>query len=304
MVSIFLFLGCLEQVTGEDVPLDPRFASQGAADGEGGAPTTGGGAGAQPAASEGQPTPAPPAGDGKPTGPNPMGEAPYGDVSGEKFTLSGTVIATDPSPVRIDVCEPDVGAQGGIKRVGAVNLGSGPGAFTIQVPTEVETLILQAFQDPQKDGPSEQDPYAEVTLQLNGSAPAPIELRLEVGARGRASGSPQPAAGAGGDSLSFPDGPKVALSGQVLGATSPNVVIDVFRLDAASGAGRTYVGKIRPVNGVFSADFPVDYGAVELEAYQDLTGDSRTSDDIAAPYSLNPVSIGSVPVPDIKIQFP
>ncbi len=305
MVSILLFMSCLERVTGEDIPLDPRFAASGAADGEGGAPTTGGGAGeGQPNATEGQPTPAPPAGDGKPTGPNPMGEAPYRDVSGEKYTLSGTVIATDPSPVRIDVCEPDVAAQGGIKRVGAVNLGSGPGPFSFEVPTEVESLILQAFQDPQKDGPSEQDPYAELKLQLNGSAPAPVELRLEVGARGRASGSPQPSAGAGGDGLNFPEGPKVAISGEILGATSPNVIIDVFRLDATSGAGRTYAGKIRPVDGKFSADFPVDYGAIELEAYQDLTGDSRTADDIAAPYSQNPVSIGSVPVPDIKIQFP
>ena len=304
MVSILLFVGCLERVTGEDIPLDPRFAAHGAADGEGGAPTTGGDGEAQPNATEGQPTPAPPAGDGKPTGPNPMGEIPYRDVSGEKYTLTGTVIASDPSPVRIDVCEPDVGAQGGIKRIGAINLGSGPGAFSMQVPTEVEALILQAFQDPQKDGPSEQDPYAELTLQLNGSAPAPVELRLEVGARGRASGSPQPAAGSGGDGLSFPEGAKVALSGEVLGATSPNLIIDVFRLDATSGAGRTYVGKIRPVNGKFSVDFPVDYGAIELEAYQDLTGDSRTADDSAAPYSQNPVSIGSVPVPDIKIQFP
>ena len=287
MVPALLFLtlgGCLERVTGEPQELDPRFY-----------------------AGHVDPGQASPDGGGQPSDPNAggYGDKPWGSYQGETIEVKGsvTVTAADNGRIQIDVAVPDDSAQGGQKRVGAVILDE-PGEFVLAVPKDVTKVKLEAFQDPDINGPSEQDPYAELTLQLNGSAPAPVELRLEVGARGRASGSPQPAAGSGGDGLSFPEGAKVALSGEVLGATSPNLIIDVFRLDATSGAGRTYVGKIRPVNGKFSVDFPVDYGAIELEAYQDLTGDSRTADDIAAPYSQNPVSIGSVPVPDIKIQFP
>lgn len=311
MVSIWFLISCLEKVTGEDIPLDPRFSNGGAAQPDGtpnaapqpsGSPSSAEG---QPPSAQGEATPAPPAGDGLPTGPNPAGELPYQDVTGEKIIVTGKVLADSPAPIRIDICEADASAQGGIRRVGAVNLPAGPGEFSFQVPVAVSALTLQAFQDPDKDGPSEKDPFAELALSLSGSAPAPLELKLEVGARGRAAGNPQPQEGPapGGDGIQFPEGPKVPLSGEVLGATG-TVVVDVFRLDSNSGAGRSYLGKIRPLDGKFSVEFPVNYGPIELEAYQDLTGDSRTSDDIAAAYSGNPVTIATEPVTGISIRFP
>lgn len=309
MVSFVLLLsGCLEKVTGEDIPLDPRFAAAGLTATDG---SPGGGGDDQ-----GQPQEAPPGEGGGQPG-QPQQEESFSSVEGERMTIQGTVVSDLPMAVRIDLCVPDPAAQGGQRREGALQLPAGPGSFEVSVPVSVEELWLVAFQDLDSDGPSEKDPYAELKLKLDGKPPEPLELKLVAGSRGKggdpnAGAAPPPPDGSASgqptpppppEGLSFPDGPKVKLSGSIANAPA-NVVLDIFKADGSGGAARSFLGKNRVNGSEFVIEFPEDYGAIEIEAYQDLTGDGRTPDDIATSYAQNPITIGSDPISDVVIRFP
>jgi hypothetical protein len=246
------------------------------------------------------------------------------------MTVQGTVLSDLSMAVRIDLCVPDPDAQGGQKRVGALQLPNGPGTFEFTVPVSVTEIWLEGFQDPDSDGPSEKDPYAEIRLKLEGKPPDPIELKLAVGNRGKGGdpnagppGDPNAGAPTGGDpkaappsgqpsdqpappppeGLSFPDGPKVKISGSIVNAPG-NVTLDIFKGDGAGGAARSFLGKNKVTGSTFAIDFPEGYGPIEIEAYQDLTGDGRSPDDISTTYAQNPITIGSDPISDLVIRFP
>jgi hypothetical protein len=281
VVSWFLLaVGCLERVTGEDVPLDPRFYA-GRDDNAG-----------QAAAGGGDPN-----GGGSAAG---GGEGPYAGYDGETWLLKGEVRGDEPIPVQIDVNEPDDAAPGGVRRAGAIRLDA-PGPFEVNVPKTVTAIRFQAFQDPTADGPDETDPFAEASVTLGDGPPAELVLELVKGARGTASGgggapgspggAPNGAPGSPGGSatappppngLSFPAGPTVTLTGVVVATRDLPVVLDFFLADGAGAGGRSYLGKRVVDAGTWTQAFPEGFGAVEVEAYQDLTGDSRTGDDPAA----------------------
>ncbi|MDP2317691.1 MAG: hypothetical protein Q8P41_32695 [Pseudomonadota bacterium] len=273
MVSwFFLIAGCLERVTGEDVPLDPRFyEGQQDADGQSTDPNAGG-----------------------------TGDGPYVGYEGETWHLVGEVRGDEPGPVQIDVNEPDADAPGGVRRAGALHLNE-PGPFAVDVPKTVRSLALQAFQDPTVNGPDETDPFAEASIDLEEGPPAELVLNLVKGARGQGPGGGGGAPGSpGGDpngggapsggpspgpppnGLSFPAGDKVTLTGTVVVSRDLPVILDFFHADGAGAGGRSYLGKRVVEAGGWSQEFPEDFGSVEVEAYQDLTGDSRTGDDPAA----------------------
>ena len=281
-----LLIGCLERVTGEDVPLDPRFY-EGGQDAQGG--PDGGGGGGQGG-----------------------GEAPWANYDGDTITLKGEVVVDGTGEVQIDVNTPDADAPGGQSRQGALRY-PGSGAFELEIPEDVTEVRFQAFQDSDADGPDEDDPFAEVTWKAaDGNT---VTLKLEKGARGRAGapggapgGAPPGAPGGSGappppDGLSFPDGDRVTLSGTVSSSRELPVVLDFFHANGEGAGGRSYLGKRIVPLGAWTQDFPVDYGAVEVEAYQDLTGDSRTGDDPAA-RTEKPVTIAGEDVTGISLTIP
>jgi hypothetical protein len=55
--------------------------------------------------------------------------------------------------------------------------------------------------------------------------------------------------------------------------------------------------------GEWSQELPAGFGAVEVEAYQDLTGDSRTGDDPSA-RTERPVTIGDADVAGVSLTIP
>jgi len=258
-------------VTGEDVPLDPRFY-EGKQDGD-----------AKP-----------------PTDPNAggTGDGPYVGYEGDTWKLVGEVRGDEPGPIQIDLNEPDEGAPGGVKRAGALHIFEF-GTFEVNVPKTVKTLRLQAFQDPTANGPDESDPFAETSVDLTDGPPKELILQLVKGARGQtavgtgAPGSPggdpsggggggtggQPSPGAPPNGLKFPDGPTVVLAGTVTASRDLPVIIDFFHANGEGAGGRSYLGKLIVSAGPWKQEFPAGYGAVEVEAYQDLTGDSRSGDD-------------------------
>ncbi len=299
-----LLPGCLERVTGEAVPLDPRFY-EGVRDG-----------------------------DDQPQDPNAAGggdaEGPWSGYEGETVLLRVEIVADGPGVVQIDVNEPDAEAPGGQRRAGALHLPI-PETFELNVPTTVKVVRIQAFQDPNADGPGEDDPFAEVSVDLTKAPPEAVVLKLVVGARGSASGpggggggspgSPGGGPGGGGpegvgpggsptgspapppNGLSFPEGPMVTVTGTVQVTRDLPVILDFWRADGTGQGGRTYLGKRMLDAGPFSQDFPVGYGPVEIEAYQDLTEDSRSGDDPAARLE-RPLVVGSEPVSGLILAIP
>ncbi len=314
MVSALLALiGCLERVTGEDVPLDPRFLRDGQDERGGGEPDGGApGAGAAPS------------------------ELPYSGYEGERITISGVVRSEMTVPVQLDVAELDADVPGGQRRVGVVQL-AGPGDFEFSAPADVAALALQAFQDPDSDGPTDPDPFAAATVRIDGKTPEKVELVLVAGARGQPGGGggggggggdggggggdgggggggggggvQGPPAGTGQpsappDGLSFPAGATVELTVRVVGTPKGTMILDFFKTDPTARGGRNFLGRRTVVGPEVVLAFPEGFGAIEIEGYDDLTGDQRSADDPVVRYDRGAIVIGEGPPPVVELRLP
>ena len=94
--------------------------------------------------------------------------------------ITGTVKAPQSAAIDVDVRVPDASQQGGVRQEGKV-LMDGPGTFQLAVPINQGSVVLQAFQDLNADGPDSSDPFAQVELNV-GEEDLQIEMTLEVGA--------------------------------------------------------------------------------------------------------------------------
>ena len=94
--------------------------------------------------------------------------------------VTGTVKAPQSAAIDVDVRVPDASQQGGVRQEGKV-LMDGPGTFQLEVPVNQGSVVLQAFQDLNADGPDSSDPFAQVELSV-GEEDQAIEMTLEVGA--------------------------------------------------------------------------------------------------------------------------
>lgn len=248
-------------------------------------------AGSRGAAGTGGPGPAG-AGQPGPGGGSGQARLPWDGHSGATVLFSGTLVAPTVGGIQLDVNEPDAAAPGGQKRVGQLQL-SGSGPFSFRVPTTVASFRIEAFQDPDRDGPSPNDPFAELTVTSATLTGAPI-LTLVAGRRGSPTQPPtQPQAAA-------PAGPVVKLSGSVDLPGAAVVKVDIFTPAPAAGKGRKHVGTVVAEAGLWAAQVTPGLGAVEIEAYQDLTGDGPTPEDPRANSTVD-VVVGLVPVEGIRL---
>jgi hypothetical protein len=268
-----LLIGCLERVTGEAVPLDPRFVAN-----QPGAPgAEGGGAGG--------------------------GQTPFSDHDGDMVWVRGEIVAADAIPVDLDVRIPDQTAPGGSLGLGKILL-EGPGSFELEVPKELGLLELQAFQDPDGDGPSEGDAFGEVLLEVGAEDLTGVLLTLAIGARGgpahveAAPGegndqAPPPSGEHSQDSDPFEgmDGPFVLISGTIEANLEVMVDLDLFQTDPTVPGGRKLLGKLKRYPGPFELQVPAAIGSLQLEAMVDLDGDGPSASDPQARYSGNPIDL-------------
>ena len=168
LIPLTLTLGCLEKVTGETVPLDERFTVQATATSSG--TDTGGPAHAEHEHQTVEHKEVPP-------------PQPFQDHEGERVAVAGTITSPVAGSVDLDVATVDDSVEGGLVREGKLILG-GPGEFSISVPAGIGGMRLAAFQDLQSDGPTEDDPYAEIDIEVGGEAVSGLTLALVKGARG------------------------------------------------------------------------------------------------------------------------
>ncbi len=336
-----LLSGCiLERVTGDEVPLDPRFYK--AIEQAQGLPGVGGGS-----------------------------SVPFSSSDEDKITVRGVIESTMDMGVDLDIRVPDSTAPGGMRGEGKV-LVEGPGPFELQVPKDLGGLELQAFQDQMGDGPTGEDHFGQIrvevgdedvdigTLELVQGARSggPEHTEAPPGAPGGAPGAPGSSAGdpggggspgqgspdggpgegqvgpgvpedpepapagspggspmaggapqAGGGGMapfSDHDGSWVTLSGTltVVGSTDTAVVdLDLFQPDKEARGGRRMLGKQRLDSGAYELEVPSGYGPLILEAFIDVGGDGPGRGDPMGAYAGNPLVVGRSDVSGIDITL-
>jgi hypothetical protein len=296
-LAFLLLGGCLEETKGEFIPLDPAY-TLGHDDGMGDHRS------------------------------DATGDGVWTNLKEHRLHITGIVKSDDSSPVQIDVNVDDASATAtnGQSRVGALHLNE-PGPFEFYAPEDVAVIHLQAFQDPEVDGPGESDPFARTDIVPAGKEPAPIILQLRVGARGQPEGLPgapppggdpnAPAGGPGGGQGpqpggdGQPSGPNpftgvtdfVTVSGTISAPLKP-VVVDFFKVDPAGQGGRTHLFKTETSTGAWSAQFPRGYGQILIEAFVDPQKDGPTSGDPMVVCPCNPLTVAGANVENIALVIP
>jgi len=172
----------------------------------------------------------------------------------------------------------------------------------LEVPAGLGPLILEAFQDPGADGPSDLDPYFTAEVEV-GTEPLALEISLLAGTRG------QPGAGAkgrGGGSVFAGVGEAgIQISGEIRldeGLALEGLLdLDVFSVDANAPGGRRYVGKLKVPPGPFTFRVPKTVSALELEAFLDLDADGPTPGDAFGACKCNPLKLDGTDVSGIEV---
>ncbi len=281
----FVLAGCLERVTGEEVPLDSRFTAQPTA-------TSSGSDTGAPAHNAQEHTEVPHKEEDPPQ--------PFEDVEGEKIVVAGQVISPSEGSIDLDVSVVDDTAPGGLVRSGKLILDQA-GEFSLSVPQSIGWIQVAAFQDLEKDGPSEEDPYAEIRIEVGTDPIADIELTLVVGGRTTTNSGPVHKEVPPPQPFSDAEGEKVTLSGTIRSERMNPVDLDVGRKDESSPGGVTTEGKlVFPEPGVFSLEVPVNVGSLRLAAFQDLEQDGPSAKD---PYAELLVEVGSSDISGIEFDL-
>lgn len=275
--------GCLlEKVTGEEIPLDPRFYA--AVEEARGTADQGGGS-----------------------------SMPFSSVKTEKVWVMGTVSSEDDMAIDIDIRVPDPSAPGGMSGKGKILL-ERPGEFKLAVPKDLGSLELQAFQDIDSDGPNASDPFAQTTISVESSDVEGIELKLVSGARGAAPVHQEVAPEQSGEMpKGIPDNPdpfggvggnRVELSGTIVCAqTCPSVDLDIFVPDDQSPGGRKMLGKMKLQEGPYVIMVPESFGLLILEAFVDFDANGPGIGDLMGVYEGNPIRVAGSAVSDINLQL-
>ena len=245
-------LMCLEKTTGEAKALDERFTA------------------------------------GEPTGALVV-EHGSGDAPAEPFEdldpdegvlLSGLVQTPLDEPIDIDLMTPDSTVEGGWAPRGKILL-EGPGELSLRVPKDLGILVIQAFQDLDGNGPSANDYFVGVTLEI---ADEDLPLTLEMVEGGYADFTLSGAS----STTAFPEheGEWTVLSGTLASPVEGTVAVDFLGPDPAAPSGTKFVAKTQLEPGPYELAIPQNSGTLTLQFFQDQAGDGPDGTDPFAQVEL------------------
>lgn len=281
ILNSLILTACLERVTGEEIPLDPRFYA--AVEENRGADSKGGGS-----------------------------RTPFSSDKRDKITVAGIVLSEDSMSVDIDLRIPNASSPGGMEHKGKILLDQ-PGEFSIDVPKGLGALEFQAFQDIDSDGPSGNDPFGEIVINVLSDDISDVQIILVPGANGSAPihkevlpeqgdepgkgipDNPDPFAGLGGE--------RITLSGTLSCDGCSNIDLDIFTPDDDAPGGRKMLGKMKLPAGEYEILVPKNYGFILLEAFVDLDGNGPSKDDLMGAYEQNPVQITIDDISGVDIEL-
>ncbi len=226
---------------------------------------------------------------------------PFADHDGPWTQINAVVTSDQGGSVTVDLRVPDASKPGGNRRLGGVTW-EGPGQRKLDVPAGLGVLILEAYQDPGADGPSDLDPYfmGEVVV---GTEPLSLEVPLLAGTRGQPGMGAQ--SGGGGSVFAGVGKDGIQISGEIrleegleLGGL---LDLDVFSSDAEAPGGRRYLWKLKVPPGPFSFRVPRTVSALELEAFLDSDADGPTPGDAFGACTCNPLKLDGTDVSGIEV---
>tara|TARA_B110000037_G_scaffold222144_1_gene295802 strand:- start:631 stop:2202 length:1572 start_codon:yes stop_codon:yes gene_type:complete len=246
------------------------------------------------------------------TGPEASGAAaPFGDWSGEWTLVTGTMISQTEGAVQVDFRVTDATAPGGNRSEGRTTLPE-LGSYRLEVPRGMGSLIIEAFQDLDRDGPTAQDPWVSVELEIGDEDRIEQDFQMMAGARGvprgDSEGTPSPSENVS-PTVASPFGDLgddvVQISGLLVfddGFTPPEIIdLDLFAQDPTAPGGRSFLGKIKVSSSSFSFFAPSGFGILEIDAFGDIDGDGPTPGD---PFgSVRSISIESDDIDALSIQL-
>jgi hypothetical protein len=237
--------------------------------------------------------------------------APFGDWSGEWTLVTGRMICETEGPIQVDFRVPDSTAPGGNRSEGRTVLPS-DGSYRLEVPRGMGPLIIEAFQDPGADGPSSEDPWVSIEIEVGDVERIEQDFVLLAGARGvppgASDGLPSPTENVAPIVASpfteLGEDP-VQISGTLVfdeGINPPEIVdLDLFTRDTRAPGGRSYLGKIKVSPEGFSFSAPRDFGPLEIDAFCDIDGDGPTPGD---PFgSVRSFEVGSIDIAALIIEL-
>ena len=234
----------------------------------------------------------------------------FTDHQGGWTLLKGEITGGGAGAVQVDFRVPDAAAPGGNRFLGRTQLPSA-GRYQLQVPRGMGALRLEVFQDPGGDGPSDDDPYAVLEIEVDDVDTKRVSVELLEGTRGQPSA--QAAEGADTQTVEAPqqsvfgdlgDDPVVisgVLSLEGVETELAFIDLDLFAPDASAPGGRRYLGKLKQKPGSYQFQAPRNYGAIELEAFGDLDGDGPTPGDPFGRYTENPLMVREQSVGGVDI---
>ena len=172
---------------------------------------------------------------------------------------------------------------------------SGPGNQNLSVPAGLGEVQLQAFQDLTSDGPSDDDPFAWLSMVIGQQDPNPVVLDLLPGAKlnlAQEMGHEQADLADESQAFSDHDGEWTLLRGQIEGGLAIPVQVDFRVPDANEPGGNRFLGRTRlPAAGRYQLQVPRNMGTLILEVFQDPENDGPSDDD---PYTTSQITVGDV----------
>ena len=225
----------------------------------------------------------------------------FTDHQGDWTLLKGEITGGGTGAVQVDFRVPDASAPGGNRFLGRTRLPSG-GRYQLQVPRGMGALRLEVFQDPGGDGPSDDDPYAVIEIEVGDVDTKRVSVELVEGTRGQPSVSDGPSPDT--QSVEAPQqsvfeelGDDPVLVSGVLSLEGVEtelafIDLDLFAPDSSAPGGRRYLGKLKQKPGSYQFQVPRNFGPLELEAFGDLDGDGPTPGDPFGRYGGNPLTVG------------
>ena len=197
---------------------------------------------------------------------------PFADYDGATVVVSGVVESALDMALDLDfrqVQETDAGAE----RVNLGKLGvTSPGEWSLEVPAGLGNLIIEGFQDLSSDGPTEDDPYGWLELEVGLEDVDGADLVLEVGGLLAA----RAAMGMGGEGGAFADytGEWVSLAGTFVTESSLPVQADLRSVEE-----NTILGKWTFDSKDWSIDVPLGLGSLQLQVFQDVDENGPSDTD-------------------------
>ena len=234
----------------------------------------------------------------------------FTDHEGGWTLLKGDITGGGEGAVQVDFRVPDPSEPGGNRFLGRTQLPSA-GRYQLQVPRGMGALRLEVFQDPGSDGPSDDDPYAVLEIEVEDANMQRVSIELQEGTRGQPSSTAD--AGASTQSAEAPqqsvfgslgDDPlwiSGTLSLEGVDMELAFVDLDLFAPDTSAPGGRRYLGKMKQKTGAYRFQAPRNFGSIELEAFGDVDGDGPTPGDPFGRFNGNPLTIGEEALSGIDI---